>query len=167
MTFRDIIEGIHQKEPAVRGGALAGSDGLAVEEWSVAGGLDMAALCAEMVQFFKESARVAKEHGLGEIGPTARRPSELLARAGNLPRFKQGHAVSQAPVDRSPDVRLLGGRLDPAEGLESLHGFSPRALRHGLFRLEPGSRPGSVGREGRPLSRSLCAFRIVELLEDR
>lgn len=66
MTFRDIIEGIHQKEPAIRGGALAGSDGLAVEEWSVAAGLDLSALSAEMVQFFKESARVAKEQGLGD-----------------------------------------------------------------------------------------------------
>jgi predicted regulator of Ras-like GTPase activity (Roadblock/LC7/MglB family) len=66
MTFRDIIEGIHRKEPAVRGGALAGSDGLAVEEWSAGGGLDLSALCAEMVQFFKESARVAREQGLGE-----------------------------------------------------------------------------------------------------
>lgn len=65
MTFRDIIEGIHRKEPAVRGGALAGSDGLAVEEWSTDGGLDLSALCAEMVQFFKESGRMAREQGLG------------------------------------------------------------------------------------------------------
>ena len=65
MTFRDIIEGMHRKEPAIRGGALAGSDGLSVEEWSASGGLDLSALCAEMVQFFKESARVAKEQGLG------------------------------------------------------------------------------------------------------
>ncbi len=68
MTFRDIIEGMHRKEPAIRGGALAGSDGLAVEEWSVAGGLDLSALCAEMVQFFKESGRLAREQGLG--GPS-------------------------------------------------------------------------------------------------
>jgi len=65
MTFRDIIEGMHRKEPAIRGGALAGSDGLAVEEWSAAGGLDLSALCAEMVQFFKESGRMAHEQGLG------------------------------------------------------------------------------------------------------
>src|SRR3989304_5834294 len=32
MTFRDIIEGMHRKEPAIRGGALAGSDGLAAGE---------------------------------------------------------------------------------------------------------------------------------------
>lgn len=65
MTFREIIEGMHRKEPAIRGGALAGSDGLSVEEWSASGGLDFSALCAEMVQFFKESARVAREQGLG------------------------------------------------------------------------------------------------------
>jgi predicted regulator of Ras-like GTPase activity (Roadblock/LC7/MglB family) len=65
MTFRDIIEGMHRKEPEIRGGALAGSDGLAVEEWSASGGLDLSALCAEMVQFFKESGRVAAEQGLG------------------------------------------------------------------------------------------------------
>lgn len=65
MTFRDIIEGMHRKEPAVRGGALAGSDGLAVEEWSASAGLDLSALCAEMVQFFKESGRLAREQGLG------------------------------------------------------------------------------------------------------
>jgi predicted regulator of Ras-like GTPase activity (Roadblock/LC7/MglB family) len=65
MTFRDIIEGMHRKEPAIRGGALAGSDGLTVEEWSAADGLDLTALCAEMVQFFKEGGRVAREQGLG------------------------------------------------------------------------------------------------------
>ena len=65
MTFRDIIEGMARREPAIRGGALAGSDGLAVEEWSVGAGLDLSALCAEMVQFFKESARVAHEQGIG------------------------------------------------------------------------------------------------------
>ena len=65
MTFRDIIEGMHRRESLIRGGALAGSDGLAVEEWSTAAGLDLPALCAEMVQFFKESMRVAGEHGLG------------------------------------------------------------------------------------------------------
>jgi predicted regulator of Ras-like GTPase activity (Roadblock/LC7/MglB family) len=65
MTFRDLIEGMHRKEPAIRGGALAGSDGLAVEEWSAAGGLDLTALCAEMVQFFKESGRMSTEQGLG------------------------------------------------------------------------------------------------------
>ena len=65
MTFREIIEGMHRREPAIRGGALAGSDGLAVDEWSAAAGLDLSALCAEMVQFFKETVRVAGEQGLG------------------------------------------------------------------------------------------------------
>lgn len=65
MTFRDLIEGMHRKEPAIRGGALAGSDGLSVEEWSASGGIDLSALCAEMVQVFKESTRVAREQGLG------------------------------------------------------------------------------------------------------
>ncbi len=65
MTFRDMIEGLHRKEPAIRGGAVAGSDGLIVEEWSTAGDLDLAALCAEMIQFFKEGGRVASEQRLG------------------------------------------------------------------------------------------------------
>ena len=66
MTFRDIIEGMHRKEPAIKGGALAGSDGLSVEEWSASGGIDLSALCAELVQLFKESGRVAGEQGLGD-----------------------------------------------------------------------------------------------------
>lgn len=67
MTFRDIIEGMHDRDPAVRGGALAGSDGLAVEEWTADPGEgDLSALCAEMVQLFKESGRIALENGLGE-----------------------------------------------------------------------------------------------------
>lgn len=67
MTFRDIIEGMHARDPAVRGGALAGSDGLAVEEWSAQPGAhDFSSLCAEMVQFFKEAGRIARENGLGE-----------------------------------------------------------------------------------------------------
>lgn len=66
MTFRDIIEGMHRKEPAIQGGALAGSDGLSVEEWSASGGIDLSALCAELVQLFKESVRVAGEQGLGD-----------------------------------------------------------------------------------------------------
>lgn len=65
MTFSDIIEGLHRKEPAIRGGAVAGSDGLTVEEWSAGGDLDFAALCAEMVQFFKEGGRVTNEQRLG------------------------------------------------------------------------------------------------------
>lgn len=65
MTFRDIIEGMHRKEPAIRAGALAGSDGLAVEEWSADPGLDMTALCAEMIQVFKEAGRMSGEQGLG------------------------------------------------------------------------------------------------------
>src|SRR3989304_2255850 len=64
MTFRDIIEGMHRKEPAIRGGALAGSDGPAVEEWSASGGLGPSALSAGMVQFFKGAGRVAGEQGL-------------------------------------------------------------------------------------------------------
>jgi predicted regulator of Ras-like GTPase activity (Roadblock/LC7/MglB family) len=65
MTFSDIIERMHRKEPAIRGGALAGSDGLIVEEWGATDGLDLAALCAEMVQFIKEGGRVVREQGLG------------------------------------------------------------------------------------------------------
>lgn len=67
MSFREIIEEIHAKDPTVRGGALTGSDGLAVEEWAAGNGWhDLSALCAEMAQCFKESARISRENGLGE-----------------------------------------------------------------------------------------------------
>ncbi len=66
MTFRDLIEGMHRKDPAILGGALAGADGLAVDEWSSGPtGHDMAALCAEMVHFYRESVRIGRENGLG------------------------------------------------------------------------------------------------------
>ena len=67
MSFREILEGFHAKDPAVRGGALAGADGLAVAEWSaVPEAQDLGALCAEMAQLFKESGRIGRENGLGE-----------------------------------------------------------------------------------------------------
>ena len=67
MSFREIIEGIHAKDRTVRGGALTGSDGLAVEEWAARPDLhDLSALCAEMAQFFKESSRISRENGMGE-----------------------------------------------------------------------------------------------------
>jgi len=67
MSFREIIEGIHAKDPRVRGGALTGSDGLAVEEWAAASDRhDLAALCAEMSQLFRESSRITRENGLGD-----------------------------------------------------------------------------------------------------
>lgn len=67
MSFREIIEGIHEKDRLVRGGALTGSDGLPVEEWAAGPGPhDLSALCAEMAQCFKESARISRENGLGE-----------------------------------------------------------------------------------------------------
>jgi predicted regulator of Ras-like GTPase activity (Roadblock/LC7/MglB family) len=66
MTFRDLIEGMHRNDASVRGGALAAADGLVVEEWQVSPRPhDLAALCAEMGQFFKESGRIAGENGLG------------------------------------------------------------------------------------------------------
>jgi predicted regulator of Ras-like GTPase activity (Roadblock/LC7/MglB family) len=66
MTFRDLIEGLHQKDASVHGGALAGVDGLVVEEWQISPeSRDLAALCAEMAQFYKESVRIAGEYGLG------------------------------------------------------------------------------------------------------
>ncbi|MEK6779653.1 MAG: hypothetical protein AABY80_08280 [Candidatus Deferrimicrobiota bacterium] len=66
MTFRDIIEGMHRNDASIRGGALAGADGLVVEEWQVSPQRhDLPALCAEMGQFFKESGRIAGENGLG------------------------------------------------------------------------------------------------------
>ena len=67
MTFRDIIEDMHRKDPAVTSGAIVGSDGLTVEEWHAPGDAqDLSALCAEAVQFFRESERIASENGLGE-----------------------------------------------------------------------------------------------------
>jgi len=37
-----------------------------VEEWQISPeGRDLAALCAEMAQFYKESVRIAGEYGLG------------------------------------------------------------------------------------------------------
>lgn len=66
MTFRDLFEGMHRKDPLIRGGAVAGSDGLAVEEWRAeSADRDIGALCAEMAQFFKESGRISSETGLG------------------------------------------------------------------------------------------------------
>jgi predicted regulator of Ras-like GTPase activity (Roadblock/LC7/MglB family) len=66
MTFRDIIEGMHRQDASIRGGALAGLDGLPVEEWQVSPPVhDVPALCAEMAQFFREGGRIAGENGLG------------------------------------------------------------------------------------------------------
>lgn len=66
MTFLEIIEEIHRKDHGVTSGALAGSDGLTVEEWRAPGDdRDLSALCAEVVQFFRESDRIAAENGLG------------------------------------------------------------------------------------------------------
>lgn len=66
MTFRELIERMHERDPAIRGGALAGDDGMAVEEWKAPSAADdLSALCAEMVQLFKESGRIARENGIG------------------------------------------------------------------------------------------------------
>jgi len=66
MTFREILEEMSGKDPRIQGGALAGSDGLPVDEWHAPGAQhDFSALCAEMVQFFRESERIASENGLG------------------------------------------------------------------------------------------------------
>jgi predicted regulator of Ras-like GTPase activity (Roadblock/LC7/MglB family) len=57
---------MHKSDASIRGGALSGSDGLAVEEWQVSPqGYDLPALCAEMAQFYRESSRIAEENGLG------------------------------------------------------------------------------------------------------
>lgn len=67
MTFRDLFEGMHRRDPAIRGAAIAGADGLAVEEWCPKPPApDLAALCAEMAQILKESSRVSGETGLGD-----------------------------------------------------------------------------------------------------
>ncbi len=69
MSFRDLFEDMHRKDPSIFGGALAGSDGLAVEEWKAdAAERDIPALCAEMAQFIKESGRISAETGLGAVG---------------------------------------------------------------------------------------------------
>jgi len=66
MNFRDIIEEISRKDPAMTSGAVVGSDGLTVEEWHAGGDRqDLSALCAEAVQFFRESDRISGENGLG------------------------------------------------------------------------------------------------------
>ena len=67
MTFHEIFEEMHRKDRGVTSGALAGVDGLTVEEWRAPGDdRDLSALCAEVVQFFRESDRIAAENGLGE-----------------------------------------------------------------------------------------------------
>ncbi len=67
MTFRNIIEEMHRKDPGVTSGALVGSDGLTVEEWHAPGDAqDLSALCAEAAQLFRESDRITRENGLGE-----------------------------------------------------------------------------------------------------
>ncbi len=67
MTFLEIFEEMHRKDQGVTSGALAGVDGLTIEEWREPGDdRDLSALCAEVVQFFRESDRIASENGLGE-----------------------------------------------------------------------------------------------------
>jgi predicted regulator of Ras-like GTPase activity (Roadblock/LC7/MglB family) len=69
MNFRDVIEGMHRKDPGVRAGALVGEDGLTVEEWHApADDCDLPGLCAEIVRFFRDSDRITKENGLGTTG---------------------------------------------------------------------------------------------------
>jgi predicted regulator of Ras-like GTPase activity (Roadblock/LC7/MglB family) len=66
MTFLEIFEEMHRKDQGVTSGALAGVDGLTVEEWRATGDdRDLSALSAEIVQFFRESDRIAAENGLG------------------------------------------------------------------------------------------------------
>jgi len=66
MTFLEIIEEMHRKDQGVTSGALVGVDGLTVQEWRAQGDeRDLSALCAEVVQFFRESDRIAAENGLG------------------------------------------------------------------------------------------------------
>jgi predicted regulator of Ras-like GTPase activity (Roadblock/LC7/MglB family) len=72
MTFRDLIEGIHRKDPGVKAGALVGGDGLTVAEWHApADACDLPSLCAEIVRSFRESDRIATENGLGAAGETS------------------------------------------------------------------------------------------------
>jgi predicted regulator of Ras-like GTPase activity (Roadblock/LC7/MglB family) len=69
MNFRDVIEGMHRRDPGVKAGALVGSDGLTVEEWHApADRCDLPGLCAEIVRIFRESDRIAAEYGLGAAG---------------------------------------------------------------------------------------------------
>ncbi len=66
MSFRDIIEEIHRKDPCVTSGALVGSDGLTIEEWREPGDdRDLSDLSAEVLHVFRESDRIAGENRLG------------------------------------------------------------------------------------------------------
>ncbi len=66
MTFLEIFEEMHRKDPCVTAGAVAGVDGLTVEEWRAPGcDRDLSALCAEIIQVFRESGRIAAGNGLG------------------------------------------------------------------------------------------------------
>lgn len=68
MRFRDILEEMHRRDPAIRGGALCGTDGLVVEEWLRGRNeCDMAALCAEASQLFRSAERTADENALGSV----------------------------------------------------------------------------------------------------
>ena len=50
MTFLEVFEEMHRKDQGVTSGALAGVDGLTVEEWRAPGDdRDLSALCAEIV----------------------------------------------------------------------------------------------------------------------
>ncbi len=68
MSFRELIEGMHRKDPSILGGALAGSDGLTVEEWrSGTDGADIPALCAELIHLYRDADRISVENGLGGV----------------------------------------------------------------------------------------------------
>jgi predicted regulator of Ras-like GTPase activity (Roadblock/LC7/MglB family) len=66
MTFLEIFEEMHRKENGMTSGALAGVDGLTIEEWRAPGDKrDLSSLCAEVIQFFRDSDRISSENGLG------------------------------------------------------------------------------------------------------
>ena len=133
MTFLEIFEEMHRKDQGVTSGALAGVDGLTVEEWRAPGDdRDLSALCAEIVQFFRESARIASENGLGEAeevlqvveaakGLKARaiaitgQPGSSLARAAHavlcVPIRKEACPLGLAPTASTTAALALGDAL--------------------------------------------------------
>jgi len=66
MTFLEIFEEVHRKDQGVTSGALAGVDGLTVEEWRAPGTTGTSPrLRRDRSQFFRESDRIAAENDRG------------------------------------------------------------------------------------------------------
>jgi len=87
MTFREIFEGMHRKDPGVTSGALAGVDGLTVEEWRAPGDdRDLSALCASPSSFSG-----VRPHRDGERLGAAKSSTSEGPRAGLPPQGGPGY----------------------------------------------------------------------------